>query len=425
MYLDKAYIYIYSIRMSRQSLVQETRFELAFFLPTILKIGVSDKDDLDESDDDSGPKRWSPEEDDKLKEAVRDFGEINWKAIANRVATRNHVQCLQRWKKVLKPGLVKGQWSAQEDAMLVTLVSEGFKNWGQLAQHMPGRTSKQCRERWCHHLDPSIKKGDYTEEEDRTIMDMQAKLGNKWAQIAQLLPGRTENAVKIRWKAIDRSRKNNKSNGHAQIRSRNTPDSRLRSLAARAAALAMSKAQMNNGSNPAGFPQDPMLINRLMQMQQVQQAQATQAMLNAQYMQSYPILPRGQPPSMPGVSDMSSASLTDSAAQSTSTTGSSSSRSLLDLPNMPSYGLTPLESSLLLFQSRNGMPTSRPTSFSMNEPNPQQSLQSLMALTPSLGQSGSNASSTTSTSHALSGVLPTSQLFNSSLASSYPGFLST
>ena len=106
---------------------------------------------------------------------------------------------VQRWKKVLKPGLVKGQWSAQEDAMLVTLVSEGFKNWGQLAGHMPGRTSKQCRERWCHHLDPSIKKGDYTPEEDQIILEMQEKHGNKWAQIATLLPGRTESAVKVRW----------------------------------------------------------------------------------------------------------------------------------------------------------------------------------------------------------------------------------
>jgi hypothetical protein len=116
------------------------------------------------------PRRWTQEEDDKLRDAVKEFGEVNWKAIAERVASRNHVQCLQRWKKVLKPGLVKGQWSAQEDAMLVTLVSEGFKNWGQLAAHMPGRTSKQCRERWCHHLDPSIKKGDYTPEEVRLLM---------------------------------------------------------------------------------------------------------------------------------------------------------------------------------------------------------------------------------------------------------------
>ncbi|KAG5185311.1 Homeodomain-like protein, partial [Tribonema minus] len=78
-------------------------------------------------------------------------------------------------------------------------VSRGYKNWGQLAAHMPGRTSKQCRERWIHHLDPAINKSDYTAEEDAKILALQKDLGNKWSQIALHLPGRTENAIKIRW----------------------------------------------------------------------------------------------------------------------------------------------------------------------------------------------------------------------------------
>lgn len=66
---------------------------------------------------------------------------------------------LLRVAQVLKPGLIKGQWGQDEDAQLTALVQKGFKNWGHLAAHMPGRTSKQCRERWCHHLDPSINRG--------------------------------------------------------------------------------------------------------------------------------------------------------------------------------------------------------------------------------------------------------------------------
>ncbi|RLN89361.1 hypothetical protein BBJ28_00022870, partial [Nothophytophthora sp. Chile5] len=98
-------------------------------------------------------------EDDKLRDAVSRHGERNWKSIAEEVPGRNHTQCLQRWTKVLAPGLVKGHWRPDEDDLLKELVAEGRKNWGQVATRIPGRTSKQCRERWYNHLDPSIVRG--------------------------------------------------------------------------------------------------------------------------------------------------------------------------------------------------------------------------------------------------------------------------
>ncbi|KAJ0399312.1 hypothetical protein P43SY_000151 [Pythium insidiosum] len=153
------------------------------------------------------PKRWTQEEDDMLRAAVAKHGERNWKAIAEEVPGRNHTQCLQRWTKVLAPGLVKGHWRPEEDELLKELVAEGRKNWGQVANRIPGRTSKQCRERWYNHLDPSIVRGEYTAEEDRIIIEAQARLGNKWSTIAAMLPGRTEDAVKIRWKSLCRVRK--------------------------------------------------------------------------------------------------------------------------------------------------------------------------------------------------------------------------
>lgn len=155
----------------------------------------------------SNPRRWSKMEDESLRLAVERSGERNWKAIAEQVPGRNHTQCLQRWTKVLKPGLIKGHWDPEEDIKLRDLVSEGKRNWGQVASLIPGRTSKQCRERWCNHLDPNINKGMYTEEEDRIILEMQAKLGNRWSIIAQYLKGRTEDAVKIRWKSLMRGKK--------------------------------------------------------------------------------------------------------------------------------------------------------------------------------------------------------------------------
>eukprot|EP01035_Chromulina_nebulosa_P018766 gene18766-24533_t len=148
------------------------------------------------------PRKWTTEEDNRLREAISLYGELNWRVIANFVGTRDNVQCLQRWQKVIRPGLVKGQWSDEEDTLLTYLVSLGFKNWGKLASHMPGRTSKQCRERWCHHLDPNVKKSEYTDEEDKKILSLHQQLGNRWSAIAKQLPGRTENSIRSRVKAL-------------------------------------------------------------------------------------------------------------------------------------------------------------------------------------------------------------------------------
>ncbi|GLE07759.1 hypothetical protein PINS_up018390 [Pythium insidiosum] len=89
----------------------------------------------------SNPRRWSKQEDESLRLAVERSGERNWKAIAEQVPGRNHTQCLQRWTKVLKPGLIKGHWDPEEDAKLRELVAEGKRNWGQVASLIPGRTS--------------------------------------------------------------------------------------------------------------------------------------------------------------------------------------------------------------------------------------------------------------------------------------------
>ena len=150
------------------------------------------------------PRKWSPEEDELLRVAVEFHDGRNWKAIAELVPGRNHVQCLQRWKKVLRPGLVKGHWTEREDKLLRRLVSEAPKNWGQVAAQIPGRTAKQCRERWCNHLDPRIKKSGWSAAEDAALLRLYSDVGQRWAAISKGLPGRTENAVKIRWKTLAR-----------------------------------------------------------------------------------------------------------------------------------------------------------------------------------------------------------------------------
>jgi len=215
----------------------------------------------------SAPVRWTADEDARLAAAVAAQGGgrgRRWKAVAARVGTRTHAQCLQRWNKAVRPGLRKGRWSYAEDAVLVAMMEGCFEggggstpgtstttssstssseagysagataavlsepfppvaeaaaagqgqyaeqatehateqaasardrgldprssSWAHIAMHIPGRTSKQCRERWFHSLDPTINRGPYTPDEDETILALADKTGNRWAEVARRLP---------------------------------------------------------------------------------------------------------------------------------------------------------------------------------------------------------------------------------------------
>ncbi|CAI8594308.1 unnamed protein product [Vicia faba] len=100
-----------------------------------------------------------------------------------------------------KEGVKKGPWTPEEDIILVSYIQQhGPGNWKAVPTNTGLlRCSKSCRLRWTNYLRPGIKRGNFTDQEEKMIIHLQALLGNRWAAIAAYLPQRTDNDIKNYW----------------------------------------------------------------------------------------------------------------------------------------------------------------------------------------------------------------------------------
>ena len=145
-------------------------------------------------------KKWSQEEDRILSNLIINHKYKSWKLISAQLPGRTPIQCQYRWTKNLKPGLVKGPWSVQEDKLLTEWVNKhGPRKWNQCCEYIHGRSGKQCREHWNNCLNPGLIKGEWTAEEDFLIMHFYQKYNGSWKKIVNLFNGRTENSIKNRF----------------------------------------------------------------------------------------------------------------------------------------------------------------------------------------------------------------------------------
>ena len=94
----------------------------------------------------------------------------------------------------------KRKWTAEEDETLARVVKqEGRDNWTNVAEHLPGRLPKQCRERWLYRINPSIVNQEWTIEEDVLLVKLYHKIGSKWTKMTKHFIGRNDVQIKNRY----------------------------------------------------------------------------------------------------------------------------------------------------------------------------------------------------------------------------------
>lgn len=164
---------------------------------------------------------WTPSEDKLLKAMVIqafldkhnlerynnediDISEIDWVQISAGLDGRKSKECRKRWSSSLNPRLRKGKWTKEEDAQLVKAYKKYGSSWQKVATLIKGRNEDQCSKRYTEVLntDPKERLKAWTKEEDLKLIHGVKKCGTKWRAISKSLKGRPSLTCRNRWRRI-------------------------------------------------------------------------------------------------------------------------------------------------------------------------------------------------------------------------------
>ncbi|CAO2598353.1 snRNA-activating protein complex subunit 4 [Lemmus lemmus] len=156
-------------------------------------------------------KEWTEEEDHMLTQLVQEMrvgNHIPYRKIVYFMEGRDSMQLIYRWTKSLDPSLKRGFWTPEEDAKLLQAVAKyGAHDWFKIREEVPGRSDAQCRDRYIRRLHFNLKKGRWNAKEEQQLIQLIEKYGvGHWARIASELPHRSGSQCLSKWKIMTRKK---------------------------------------------------------------------------------------------------------------------------------------------------------------------------------------------------------------------------
>ncbi|EIW61871.1 uncharacterized protein TRAVEDRAFT_70116 [Trametes versicolor FP-101664 SS1] len=156
---------------------------------------------------------WTPDADKRLLEAVNIYGTDGWALVARWVSEdATASQCQNRYLRTLDPTLRRGPWTPDEDERVKQAVAVCGHVWVDVATYVEGRNNEQCRDRYQEYLNPAVAKGKWTEEQDAALLKAVEQVGmGKWKEVSQVLnAGRTDNMCRMRYGVLTRPKRPSK-----------------------------------------------------------------------------------------------------------------------------------------------------------------------------------------------------------------------